>query len=79
MPHICLFPHSLHGCCLPKGVNETMEAKSDPRIKEAKKTGPMGVPHLAQMMTQAAPPTAPTTVPIVPAPDQHEKQSYFHN
>lgn len=38
-----------------------MEAKSDPRIKEAKKTGPMGVPHLAQIMTHAAPPTAPTT------------------
>jgi hypothetical protein len=50
----------------------------------------MGVsPHLAQMVTQAAPPTAPTTVAIavatVPVTDQpqkekgNNKQHDFHN
>ncbi len=63
---ICTYSHKyVH--ILPKGVNDAMEAKSNPRIKEAKKTGPMGVPHLAQMASHTAPPIAPTTIEVVPA------------
>jgi hypothetical protein len=51
----------------PKGVKASVEANNVPRITEAIKTGPIGVPHLAQIVTHAAPPTAPTTVDVVPA------------